>query len=79
MKKSIAHIKLIFMSLIKLAMIFGKMKIHVGVLISRLYNYRYCFASAVNIALVHINDATSILPYHEINLSKKDTLVSYYL
>ena len=60
-----------------LATIFGKTKIYVGVLIPRLYNDRYCFASAMKIAVNHINDDTAVLPYHEIVLSKKDTLVSY--
>ena len=78
MKKDMAPIKLIIILLTKLATIFGKTKIYVGVLIPRLYNDQYCFASAMNIAVGHINDDPAILRYHEIILSKKDTLVSYY-
>ena len=72
-----AHIKVTIILLTKLVTIFGKTKIDVGVLIPRLYNDRYCFASAMNVAVGHINDDPAILPYHEIILSKKDTLVSY--
>ena len=78
MKKNMVCIKLMIILLSKLVTIFGKTNTYVGVLIPRLYNDRYCFASAMNVAVGHINDASAILPKHEIILSKKDTLVSCY-
>lgn len=55
----------------------AKQQIHIGALIPRVAQQdRFCFASAIRVAVKQINNSTEILDGYEIVLHIKETFVS---